>query len=56
MDNKKWYESKFIWYALLSGIAGVLLVMQNDPTAGKLAIINAFVVAVLRVLTNSPIK
>ncbi len=57
MEYKNWWESKLLWYAVITGIAGALSVLtQEYPQLGVLAVLNATVVAVLRVLTVSPIK
>lgn len=53
---KQWYTSKTLWYAILSGLAGVLTVLMTSyPDLGWLAIANAAIVAILRALTNTRI-
>ena len=55
--NKKWYQSKTLWYAILTGMAGVisqLLVIY--PELGQLATLNAIIVGLLRFVTTKEIS
>lgn len=57
MKMKQWYQSRTLWYAILSGLAGVLAVLMTSyPEIGWLAITNAAIVAVLRAITTNPVK
>lgn len=53
---KKWYQSKTLWYSILTGIAGVVTVLMGQhPDAGSLAIVNSIIVGVLRFITTTGI-
>ena len=55
--NKKWYQSKTLWYAILTGMAGVisqLLVIY--PELGQLVTLNAIIVGLLRFVTTKEIS
>lgn len=56
METKPWYKSKLLWYATLTGLAGALAILtQQYPTEGKLALLNAVIVGLLRFVTAQPI-
>lgn len=51
---KKWYQSKTLWYSILTGIAGVVTVLIGQyPDAGSLVIANSFIVGLLRIITTT---
>lgn len=53
---KKWYESKTLWVAFLSGVIGVLAVLTSEhPEIGYLVIANSVITAILRALTTQPV-
>ena len=53
---KKWYQSKQIWYAIVTGLAGVVASFQAEyPEITYIALGNSFLVVVLRMLTDKPL-
>lgn len=53
---KSWYTSKTIWYAVLTGIAGVVTAIQVDnPDIGLLTTINALITIALRLISDKGI-
>ena len=53
---KKWYQSKTIWYAIITGMAGIIAVFQTQyPEIGALAVANSIITVILRALTTSSI-
>jgi len=55
--QKEWYKSKLIWYAIVSGVAGIITAVQSQyPDIAGLALANSLVVAFLRMLTTTEIK
>jgi heme/copper-type cytochrome/quinol oxidase subunit 4 len=57
----KWYVSKTLWAAVLTGLAGVAMVLVNEElvtqdVAGLILMGVAVVQSVLRVLTVSPVR
>jgi hypothetical protein len=54
---KNWYKSRTIWYAILTGVAGIVAAFATEyPEITVLASIKAVAVFVLRVITNESIK
>lgn len=55
---KKWYQSKTIWLAILQGIFGVVIALQNEAmiSVGVALVIKSFLDGILRAITNKPIR
>ena len=56
-NQKPWYESKTLWYAIITGLVGIFGVLSHDyPTVGWIIYGNSVLTFALRLITNSPIK
>lgn len=56
-NAQPWYQSKTLWYAILTGLVGVFGVLSHDyPQWGWIVLLNSTLVAILRVITIAPIK
>ena len=53
---KKWYTSKTIWLAVLTGVAGILQVLNANYELASIAMLYAVAQTILRFLTTEPIK
>jgi len=54
---KDWYKSKTIWFAILTGVAGVITAFTAQfPEVGWLITLASFVNVVLRFITSKEIK
>ncbi len=55
--SKKWYESRTLWLSIVTGIAGVLVILQTShPEWGYVIILKAFLDGILRYNTITTIK
>lgn len=52
---KNWYESKTIWYGILSTLIGITAFIAANPKIGVIALINGILVVVLRTVTSTAI-
>lgn len=56
-NSKRWYRSKTIWYAIVTGIAGIVAAVQNQyPDIAVLATINSLATILLRTFTAGEIR
>lgn len=56
-NKKSWYKSKTIWYAIITGIGGIVATFATQyPDVGALAFANSIFVLLLRVMTEDGIK
>lgn len=52
--SKPWYKSWIIWYAIISGIAGLVASLTSQfPDVALFAVLNSVIVGLLRVLTTA---
>ena len=57
MDTKKWYKSKTIWLAILTGISGVVIALSTQyPAAGALVVLKSLIDIALRYATELPLS
>lgn len=55
--EKKWYQSKTLLFAVLTGIVGILTVLSTQfPTEGWMITLIGFINFLLRLNTNTEIK
>lgn len=55
--SKKWYQSRTIWYAVITGIAGIVAAAQTQyPDIAVLATVNSLVTILLRTVTVGEIR
>ena len=52
---KQWYQSKTMWVAILTGIAGVLTVFAGNSETGGMVTALGLVNMLLRLVTSEPI-
>jgi uncharacterized membrane protein len=58
---KPWYQSKTLWAAVITGIAGVAMTlvgegMVSEQVAGGILIAVGLLNSILRMLTSEPLK
>ena len=58
---KPWYQSKTLWAAVITGIAGVAMAvvgegMVNEQVAGGILIAVGLLNSILRMITTEPLK
>lgn len=54
---KKWYQSKQIWYAIISGSAIVVTALAtNYPEVALFGVLNTAIQIALRLITTEPIR
>lgn len=52
---KQWFQSKTIWYGILSTLIGITAFVAANPKIAAVALINGILVIVLRTVTNTAI-
>lgn len=52
---KSWYQSKTIWYGIISTLIGITAFIAANPKIGVIALINGILVVVLRTVTSTAI-
>lgn len=54
---KPWYQSKTLWFAVLTGLSGIIAALESQfPTAGILVSIASVVNIILRFATTAPLQ
>ena len=61
MNGKRWYESKTLWAAAITGLIGVVGVLISEQLVSENAlaavlIVNSVLQAGLRMITSEPIR
>jgi len=62
MDGKKWYQSKTVWFNLLTGLVGIATTLSESPFASDPKVKAGFLTfvaignLVLRNITSQPIQ
>lgn len=57
MNTKKWYASKTLWVAILTGIIGVLVALETQyPAVGWIITGKAVIDFLLRMVTTSSLE
>lgn len=57
IEEKKWYESKTIWVAIITGAMGITVAVQTSfPAVGWVITLKALLDLALRFATTEPIK
>lgn len=57
MQNKKWYNSRTIWFAVLTGVLGVVMAFQTQyPDIGIFSVLVGVINTILRMQTTTQIK
>ncbi len=54
---KNWYQSKTIWFAILTGAVGIVTSFSTQyPDVGWLVTIGSVINVILRLVTSEPIQ
>lgn len=57
METKKWYQSRTIWYAVATGVAGLIAAIHAQyPDLAVAASVNTVIAIILRMMSSSEIE